>query len=129
MIKKNKIIITIEYYTTRWDRTDKSGNWNLNQLNIYGRRVGDSWDATRFTSNYTSEIEKLLWSNSTYLLCWKLLRFTSTVFKEQYLLVILFRKINQFKCDKRFITFVQMGLYPQKTCKSLVLFTNANMHT
>ena len=39
----------------------------------------------------------------------KLPRFTSTVFKEQYLLVILFRKINQFTCDKRFITFVQMG--------------------
>ena len=44
-------------------------------------------------------------------------------------LVILFRKINTFSCDKRFITFVQMGLYLQKTCKSLILFTNANMHT
>ena len=98
-------------------------------LKFYSRRVGDSWDATRFTNNYTSETGRLLWSDNTYPLCWKLLRFTSTVFKEQYLLVILFRKINQFTCDKRFITFVQMSLYPQKTCKSLVLFTNANMHT
>ena len=51
-------------------------------LTFYGRRVGDSWDETRFTSNYTSETGRLLWSDSTYLLCWKLLRFTLTVFKE-----------------------------------------------
>ena len=44
-------------------------------------------------------------------------------------LVNLLPKINQFTCDKRFTFFVQMGLYPRKTCKHLVLFTNANMHT
>ena len=44
-------------------------------------------------------------------------------------LVILLPKINQFTCEKMFITFVQMGLYPQKACKSLVVFTNANMYT
>ena len=44
-------------------------------------------------------------------------------------LVNLLPKVNQFTCDKRFTFFLQMGLYPQKTCKHLVLFTNANMHT
>ena len=52
-------------------------------LTFYNRKVGDSWVATRFTGNYTSETGRILWSNSTYLLCWKFLRFTSTVFKER----------------------------------------------
>ena len=38
-------------------------------LTFYGRRVEDSYDATRFTSNQTSETVRLLWSDSTYLFC------------------------------------------------------------
>ena len=50
--------------------------------------------------------------DSTYLLSWKLLRFTLTVFEERRhsnVLVIFFPKRNQFTCDKMFITFAQMG--------------------
>ena len=56
---------------------------------------------------------------------------------EQYLrnkgipkvLVNLFPEITQFTCDKWFITFAQMGIYPLKAFTNLVLFTNTSMHT
>ena len=44
-------------------------------------------------------------------------------------LVTLIPKISQFTCDKRFITFAQVDIYPLKTCANLVQFTNTNMHT
>ena len=38
-------------------------------LTFYGARVKDSQDATRYTSIQTSETGRLMWSDSTYLLC------------------------------------------------------------
>ena len=38
-------------------------------LTFYGPRVEDSYDATRLTSNQTSETVRLLRSDSTYLIC------------------------------------------------------------
>ena len=72
----------ILYETLRQNRLYCTNVATKTQANLkfYGRRVGDSWDATRFTSNYTSETGRLLWSDSTYLLCWKLLRFTLTLY-------------------------------------------------
>ena len=35
------------------------------KLTFYGRRVEDSSDATRLTSNQTSETVRLLWSDNT----------------------------------------------------------------
>ena len=38
-------------------------------LTSYGPRVEDNYDATRLTSNQTSETVRLLRSDSTYLIC------------------------------------------------------------